>query len=56
MAALASFFSGVFLVLQIYFWGQGDSHMVTLMCGLCLMCGGISWGWRLAEKRKGGDE
>lgn len=54
MRALTSFFSFVFLALQIYFWGQGDDHMVTLMCGLCVMCGGILWGWLLAGKSKQG--
>ena len=50
-----TFLSAVFLVLQMFFWGQGDSHMVTLMCGLCLMCCGVAAGWRIAGKRRGGD-
>jgi Na+-driven multidrug efflux pump len=53
--AITTFFSFVFLVLQIYFWGQGDSHMMTLMCGMCLLCVGLRAGWILAGKRRGGD-
>lgn len=57
-AALAvfSFFGFVFLALEIYFQGRGDSHMMTLMCGLCLLCGGVCAGWKLAGRKKGGDK
>lgn len=51
----ASFFGFVFLALQVYFHCQGDSRMMTLMCGLCLLCGGICAGWKLANK-KGDDK
>lgn len=53
---LMTFFSFLFLALQMYFWNQDDPHMVTLMSGLCLMCCGILLGWGLAPKRKGGDK
>lgn len=53
---LTVFFSSVFLALQMCFWAQGDSHMMTLMCGMCLLCCGIGNGWSRAGKRKGGDD
>lgn len=54
ITALMAFFALAFLALLMYFHGESDSHMVTLMCGLCLLCGGISAGWNLAS-RMGGD-
>lgn len=55
VTVLMTFLSAVFLALQMFFWGQDDSHMMTLMCGLCLMCCGVAAGWRIAGKRRGGD-
>lgn len=54
ITAIFSFFAFIFLALQIYFHCQGNSHMMTLMCGLCLMCTGVCAGWSRANK-KGGD-
>ena len=53
ITVLMTFFSAVFLALQIYFWANGDAHMQTLMCGMCLMCCGATAGWRIAGKRSG---
>lgn len=50
LTALMTFFSLVFLALLLYFYSEGDLHMVTLMCGLCLLCGGIGVGWNLANR------
>ena len=52
ISATATFLSFVFLALLIRLCGQGDSHMATLMCGMCLMCCGTAAGWRLAGRRR----
>ncbi len=55
VTVLMTFLSAVVLALQMSFCGQDDSHMGTLMCGLCRMSCGVAAGWRIAGKRRGGD-
>lgn len=47
--------SAVFVALQQYFASIDDSPMVTLMCGMVMLCGGTTAGWWLFGKRKGGE-
>ena len=52
---VAGLLAAVFLALQIFFVIRGDAHIATLMCGACLACVGMSAGWSLAGRKRGGD-
>lgn len=47
--------SAVFVALQQYFASIDDLPMMTLMCGMVMLCGGVVAGWWLFGKRKGGE-
>lgn len=47
--------SAAFVALQQYFASIDDSPMMTLMCGMVMLCVGVMAGWRLFGKRKGGE-